>query len=130
MSKITVLGDALVVKSELKLEEIETLKKYRPAALKLMGGEDGKDEIFAIDTASGKGSICKFGATFNRAAEDGCALLTVQIDPGEKDVKEFVADKIGEAIIKLNELEAQIPAVLNEVLTQKAQLIDSISIVA
>ena len=42
MAKITIAGDAVVVTSALKLEDIKTIEKYRRNALVLKGGEDGK----------------------------------------------------------------------------------------
>ena len=41
MAKITIAGDAAVVTSAMKLEDIKTIEKYRPKELVLKGGEDG-----------------------------------------------------------------------------------------
>ena len=38
MAKIVIAGDAVVVKSELKLEDIKTIEKYNAKALTLTGG--------------------------------------------------------------------------------------------
>ena len=48
MAKIVIAGDAVIVTSTMKLEDIKTIAKYRPKALTLMGGEDGKEPIFAV----------------------------------------------------------------------------------
>ena len=42
MAKIVIAGDAVVITSALKLEDIKTIAKYNPKALTLMGGEDGR----------------------------------------------------------------------------------------
>lgn len=42
MAKITIAGDAVVITSSLKLDDIKTIAKYRPKALTLMGGDDGQ----------------------------------------------------------------------------------------
>ena len=57
MAKIVIAGDAIVVTSAMKLEDIKTIEKYRPNALTLMGSEDGKEPIFAIGTTEGCGNI-------------------------------------------------------------------------
>ena len=41
MAKIVIAGDAVVVTSAMKLEDIKTIEKYRPKELVLKGGEDG-----------------------------------------------------------------------------------------
>ena len=43
MAKIVIAGDAVVVTSAMKLEDIKTIEKYRPKELVLKGGEDGKE---------------------------------------------------------------------------------------
>lgn len=57
MAKIVIAGDAVVVTSAIKLEDLRNIKKYRPAALILKGGEDGKEPIFAVDVTNGNGDI-------------------------------------------------------------------------
>ena len=136
MAKIIVAGDAAVVTSALKLEDIKTVKKYRPEGLKLMGGKDGEEELFMIDSAcpSEAGSINKYGAVFNGESPDGqgFATLTVSIleRPKDKDVKDYIADKLGGAMIKLNQLEEQIPAILGEIAVQQEQVLSGISVLA
>ena len=50
MAKIVIAGDAVVVTSAMKLEDIKTIEKYRPKELVLKGGEDGKEPIFGVGT--------------------------------------------------------------------------------
>ncbi len=45
MAKVKTMGQAIVVVSEVKLEDIKKIQKYRPEALVLKGGEDNKEEI-------------------------------------------------------------------------------------
>ena len=54
MAKVKTMGQAIVVVSEVKLDDIKKIEKYRPEALVLKGGEDGKEEIFRIGTGAGK----------------------------------------------------------------------------
>jgi hypothetical protein len=130
MAKITVAGDAVVITSTLKLADIKSLEKYRPQSLVLYGGEDGKDAIYAIGTTEKAGSINEFGASFSSEAHDGSGLATITecLGPIEGDVKEFLADKIGSAIINLNKLEEKLPSVLSEVSAERAIVKGNITI--
>ena len=133
MAKIVVAGDAVVVTSALKSEDIKTLEKYSPKALVLFGGEDGKDEIFRICTkACGCGNLTRFGAEFNGINGEGFATLTLSNvgKPADIDVKEWVADNLGEALIKLNALEAAIPAALADVIGDRERILADISVLA
>ena len=131
MAKITIVGDAVVVTSTLKLEEYKTIETYRPNALTLMGGEDGKEPIFMVATSDCGGDINKYGATFASATHDenGYATITMCACTESRDIKEWVADKLGAAIINLNKLEAQLPAVLDEINREKAEVMSNISVV-
>lgn len=130
MSKVVIAGEAVVVTSAMKLEELETIKKYRPNALVLMGGEDGKEPVFAIDVTSGAGSINTYGASFNAVSHDDQKLATItMVANGVKgDVREWVADQIGGAIINLNKLEETLPGVLAEIQAEKDTVMANISI--
>ena len=130
MAKIIIAGDAVVITSSLKLEDLRTVKKYRPDALILKGGEDGKEPIFAIDVVSGNGDITQYGASFGKATNDDKKLATVTMFFGgiEGDIKEAVADKVGGALINLGKLEESIPEVIKEIVDEKAKVMAAISI--
>lgn len=131
MAKIVIAGDAVVVKSTLKLEDIRTIEKYRPKALVLKGGEDGKEPIFAIGTTNGAGNINEVGASFGRESHDEEKLAVITMCTGGAvagDIKEWVADHIGSAIISLNKLEEQLPAVLAEIEAEKAAVLSNITV--
>lgn len=130
MAKVTILGDAAVVVSKLKLDDIKMVEKYRPAELVLKGGEDGKEEIFKIGTVAGEGSIGKYGASFGRKTrdEEEKAMVTICVDPEVEDVKEWAADKFGCALNCLNKLEEKLPEVLREIETERQQVLAQISV--
>ena len=44
------------------------------------------------------------------------------------DIKEWVADRIGTAIINLNKLEEKLPAVLEEIAAEKAEVMSNITV--
>ena len=132
MSKITIAGEAVVVTSEAKLEELQKVAKYRPNALVLYGGEDGKEPIFSISVCnSGDGNINRFGVEFSHATHDEAKLATVTIvHPygDDVDIKAVVADKIGAYVLNLNKLEETLPSVMNEIAAEKAQILANITV--
>lgn len=134
MAKIVIAGNAVVVTSELRLEDIKTIKKYRPEALVLKGGEDGKEPIFKLGIAKEAGSITKYGAEFCSETHDAekKAMMTLLYngDDGDTNIKEAVADGIGAYVMTLNKLEATLPAVLEEIASEKEQIMDNITVTA
>jgi hypothetical protein len=131
MAKITIAGDAVVITSSLKLEEIKNIQKYRPDALVLKGGEDGKEPIYAIGVTDGTGSINNVGASFGREATDGSGLASITMVlsgiPAE-DTKDWVADRLGSAIMNLNALEDKLPPVLHAIAADRATIMQNITV--
>lgn len=129
MSKITISGNALVVKSSLKLADLKDVKKFRPEALNLMGGEDGKELLFSIFFEDGCGCLGSRGACFSDTTDaDGCATITMIVPDFGANKKTFVSENFGGAIVKLNSLEESIPAVLEEIKAQKESVESSITV--
>lgn len=129
MAKITIVGKAVVITSAMKLEDIRTIKKYRPEALTLKGGEDGKEPIFAIEVGN-VGSINKVGVCFADETYDNnkYATFTRMVDYSGDDIKEHVADELGSAITNLKKLEATLPNVLEEIAAEKADIMSNITV--
>ena len=132
MAKVVIAGDAVVITSAMKLKDLQTIAKYRPEALTLKGGEDGKEPIFAIsvDTRD-SGSINKYGATFGSVTHDAekLATITLHLDLCEEvDAKTAVAEAVGSAIIQLNTLEGTLPEVLASIEAEKANIMSNIFI--
>lgn len=131
MAKITIAGDAIVITSALKLEDIKTISKFRKDALTLKGGENGKEPIFAICATSGRGSIGSMGVSFGRETrdEDKLAMVTLLDHATDDcDLTEWIVDNLGGALMKLNQLEATLPAVLEEIAAEKAAIIENIAV--
>ena len=127
MAKITIVGETVVVTSNIKLDDYKTTAKYRPHRL-MLKGEDG-EPVFAVGlTGNPKGSINNVGAEFGAQSHDGTGRATITFDLpcGDGDVKERVAEKIGAAIIYLNKLEETIPEVVEEIAAEKIAVIESI----
>ena len=129
MAKISIAGQAVVVTSAMALEDIKTIKKYRPKALILKGGEDGKEPIFALGI--GECKINPVGASFNQATRDEAKLatLTMTTNFDGEDIVAFVTDTLGGALMNLNKLEETLPAVLAEINAEKATIQQNITVV-
>lgn len=132
MAKITIVGDAMVVTSTKTLENIKTLEKYRPKALRLYetNDEGKREEVFSVGTTKGSGSINQYGASFGSCTHDEARLatITLPVPADTESVKEYAADKFGVAITMLNKVEAQIDGALAEVAAEKAKVLENISI--
>lgn len=133
MANISIAGDAIVITSTKTLENLKTLEKHNPKALRLMDvADDGsKEEIFRIGTTTGNGSINQHGASFNGVSRDGngFASITLPIPAGVTNATEYVYDKFGSALMLLNKVEAQIDAALATVAADKKAVIDSIKVI-
>ena len=130
MAKVTIAGKAIVITSALKLEELETVKKHQPKALVLLGGEDGKEPIFAVGVVRGSaGKIGNVGVEFGEETQtEKLATMTLMAPADVKDMKEYVADKYGAALMNLAKLETNLPAVIGAIAAEKQSIMDNISV--
>lgn len=105
MAKIKILGDSFTMTSEIAFQNIENLKKFKPAALKMVD-EKTKEELFAIGTGSTP-SATKFGVIFTNKDASGKATVTIALPAGmEAEARaEYVKDTYGAAILNLNKIE-------------------------
>lgn len=116
-----VTGSALVITSSATPEQLKTMKKYRPQALKLFDGEgSAKKEVFMVSIGPGAGFISKDGAVFSeRTNKHGKATITMDIPEDVADVKEWAADMLGVSILNLRKTEKQFAAMLADVQKEK-----------
>lgn len=129
MANIKVTGSALAIVSEVNLDDLKNIVKYRPNALKLMS-EDGKECIYAITVGAGKGSINKFGATFSDITHntEGKATITMDIPDDVNDATEYIMDRVGVAIVHINAIEARVEGVKAEIAAERQLIRESIVI--
>jgi hypothetical protein len=130
MAKINVFGDALIITSALKAEDIKMAAKFRPESLVLK--DENGDPYFAIGTTTGAGSINGVGVSFGGVSRDGQGLATVTLGfTGSNDpekIKDEIADKFGIALTRLNQIEAALPEVLADIAAQKAAVVEAIEV--
>lgn len=132
MAGILIAGDAMVITSSQKLEDIKTLEKYMPKALSLYEtDEDGKrKEVFKVGSTEGRGDINQFGASFGSASHDenGYATITMCIPPDVIDAVAYASEKVGYAVVKLNQVEEQFAQALEAVQAQREQVLQNITV--
>lgn len=131
MAKVTIAGNAVVVTSSVKLEELYTIMKYRPAALTLMGGKGNDEEIFTIDVGVDDcGDLNLYGAYFCNETHDEAKLacITMCLDGVDGDIREFVADQLGGALMNLGKLEQTLPGVLESIKAERQAIMANITV--
>lgn len=129
MANIIISGSAVVLKSSVTLETIKKLKKYAPDSLIL---RDEKERlIFKVDVAAqGTGDVAEKAVYFAPVTHDPAGLATVSfgIPASVSDAKAWVADELGGAFPKLQELEAAMEAQSDLVDAAKAAMMENISV--
>lgn len=126
----SVIADVVHVISDLKLETIKQIRKYRPKALSLYEEVDGKKvPVFSIGVTSlPGGTINDAGITFaDRATSEGNAVVTMRMTEGT--TMDDVKDVIGVPMLHLKKLEAALGAVEREIEAEKAQIDELINII-
>ena len=75
-------------------------------------------------------NINAVGASFGSETrdDDKLACITLFLDGVTGDVKDWVADRLGAAIINLNKLEEKLPTVLEEIAAEKATVMSNITV--
>lgn len=129
MANIIITGDSVSVISTLMLEDIKTIAKYRPEALNLYEG-DGKDKTLAFVVKAGNTpSMGAYGVSFTSETSEGNAVMT-EIFAGQSaaTIKDAVAEKYGVGILNLRKLELTLPAVLDEIKSQREEIKSAIEV--
>lgn len=131
--KTQFFGSALVITSSLKIEDVKTVAKYQPESLILWDkDEDGnKEPVFSVLYMKDcNGAINEQGAIFSKESPEGFAQITELVTvPADKDVKEFVADNYGKALLALQKFEDYFPAVIDELNETRAKIMDGVEVV-
>ena len=127
MAKVTIAGNSYVITSSVAMEDLETVKKYRPAALAITD-EETKETLFKVGV--GATSASDFGISFGGVTNDEkkLATATLPIPSDVEDAKEYVLDKAGLAIANLNKVEAGISEALKEIKVERDNIAKNITV--
>lgn len=128
---VKVIGSNVVVTTVVSLEELKEISQRKPSALVLTEEIDHKmREVFRVGV--GEGSLNGRGAYFNgnTNTDPKCAMLTIDISgkPEEIDVKRYIADMYGAAILQLQKVEEQFLPALEAIASEQATLSEMISV--
>lgn len=128
MAKITLLGDALQIKSTITEKVLAKAQKYCPKTCKLID-EDG-NELFAI--GKGSASCSNHGILFPSADPEGRLFTTIMLHnlPHEsyKSDKELIKDEFAITLYNLSKVEDQIMNALETINMIERSVEDSIHI--
>jgi len=124
--KIKISGDAFVLTSTIKEEEMALLKKNKPDALKITD-EDGND-VFCVGYNTGRPSISAFGITFGGTTRDENKNLTLTclIPAGTVSAKEYVADIVNGVKANVEKIEKKVATDYTKVSEARKKLLDEI----
>lgn len=125
-AKIILTGDACIIKSGVKLEDWKKVLKFEPE----FGLYNDDDEpVFLVDVDDNMGSLNSNGAVFSaRPDHEGYAVITTVIDPAVEDKVQAVTDKLGTALLRLNELETKVPEKIEEANTKEQEIREAITL--
>ena len=129
MSKVNIAGNSYVITSSVSMEDLETVAKYRPAALTLVD-EESKETYFKVGVGT-TSSVNDHGISFSGVTNDDrkLATATLPISPDiEGEAKDYVLDKAGLAIANLNKVEEGIAAVLEEIQSERDTIAENITV--
>ena len=129
-TRVKILGNAFVITSKLKFENIKKMEKlaYNSLCLVELDRDGNADEVFRIGT--GKiANVGVYGITFNEANTEGNAIVTSTFPADVTDKKAFIKDNLAKALFMLEELEEHIAQDLVELEKQYEELDKTIEIV-
>ena len=109
MSKVKIVGNAVVITSDLKVEEILKVKKFTKSGLKLR--DEKGNEIFAIDYCPGaNGNTSEHGIVYSEVNAEGYAQVSLLMaeDVKPEDRMNVLLDDYAIALGNLNTLETYI----------------------
>lgn len=128
-AKAHVIGGAIILSSDATPDQIKTLTKYRPNALKLVNKESKDVEYVVAMSESGLGSINNNGAVFSaHTNNDGKATITIGIPDNVDDGKAWFVDTLGKAMLNLQKVEAQFDAELESVLADREAVESAVTV--
>ena len=128
MAKVTIAGNSYVITSAVSMADLETVKKYRPSALAITDPET-QETLFKVGT--GSSSLSDYGISFGGVSngDQKMAVATLPIPHDVEDAKEYVLDKAGLALVKLEKVEGEIAEVLTDIKAERDSIAESITVI-
>lgn len=115
--KTTIMMNQLIVSSELSMEELKKIKRFRPEELELVDPET-KAVLYTIDGGTPNyGAIGKHGIYFDSVTNDGKAAVKIDLPEFEtiEEKKQYAAEKYGVYLVDLEILEERLIPVVSAI---------------
>lgn len=128
--RVRILGNAFVITSKLKFENIKKMEKLSNETLCLVEIErdDTVNEVFRISTGK-VASVSPYGITYNEANPDGYAIATSTFPSDVTDKKAFIKENLAKVMLMLDELEMHVADGLEKLEKRYEELDKDIEIV-
>lgn len=128
-----IVGQALVITLETKLDDLKRAAKYAPQALCLFTEDDeGRTaERFKVQVMNKPvtGELNKYGAVIGGCNANGFAQITLPLQGVEAEQRKGkVIDAYGKAMFDLAEVEANVAAALEAVDAQIASVVETMEV--
>lgn len=111
MAKIKKVGQALVMTSSITSKDYDRVASFKPSALEL---KDEKGNVEFKVASNCYASIGNYGIGFDAENKDGYLQITTM---SMTETKEDIIENYAVVLAKLNKIEAQVAAALEEVNT-------------
>ena len=128
-----IVGQALVITLDTKLDDLKRAAKYAPKAMYLFGEDDEGHtaERFRVRVVDKPvtGDLNKYGATIGGCNADGFAQITLPLQGVEAEKRRgTVIDLYGKAMFDLAEVETNVAAALDTIDTQIASVVEHMEV--
>ena len=115
---VSVLGNAAIVESDILLDDLKLIKKYRPDAL-VLKDEDGAPYFMVGIADDPAGEADKFGFIASpTATNEGYAQVTLMVDIDD-NIIDRLEDELGACLINLDEIEKAVPGLIDEIKAER-----------
>lgn len=103
--KVKIAGNAVILSTDIKLEDLNKLNKRYPEALCLYQMEqDEIIELFRVLPTNTTSNISKYGIVFAEQDTNGNARATILLPENVENKKEYLKEEFGMALIYLNKI--------------------------
>ena len=125
--KVVISQNVMSIVSDYSLTDLERVAKFRPEALKLYTGEGNNKELdFVVKVSDYEGSFGRNGLVFaDEAVGTHKAVISENLPQGlntSEDIKEYIRETLGLAIVKGTAVESQIAAAMDEISADEAAI--------
>lgn len=129
MAKINVMGDTLMLETEISKEIMNKVKKHAPEKLEL---KDEEGNVY-FQVQEGNASVSKYGVSFCSTNSKGHLFMTTanvvigDHDDLEKE-KALILDEFATILMNINRVERQVAEALDEIIANANEAEKSVNI--